>query len=77
MLDARLSHSQRSRPRGPQPPPPPHPTTDPARQGMGYWEYTLNELGIYDAAAQIDKLHEVKLQVGAEGGGLQGGWGLG
>jgi hypothetical protein len=44
---------------------------------MGYWEYTLNELGIYDAAAQIDKLHEVKLQVGAEGGGLQGGWGLG
>jgi len=41
--------------------PPNHPT-DPARQGMGYWEYTLNELGIYDAAAQIEKLHEVKLQ---------------
>ncbi|GBF99175.1 alpha beta hydrolase family [Raphidocelis subcapitata] len=41
---------------------PPRVATDPERQGMGYWEYTLNELGIYDAAAQIDKLHEVKMQ---------------
>jgi hypothetical protein len=50
--------------------PQPHPKTDPARQGMGYWEYTLNELGIYDVAAQVDKLHEVKMQVG-------GAWGFG
>ncbi|KAI8465067.1 MAG: Alpha/Beta hydrolase protein [Monoraphidium minutum] len=39
---------------------PPRVATDPSRQGMGYWRYTLNEGGIYDVAAQVDKLHEVK-----------------
>lgn len=49
------------------PPPSTHP--DPSRQGMGYWRYTINELGIYDMAAQVDKLHEVKTQVGGVLGG--------
>jgi len=29
---------------------------------MGYWRYTLNELGVFDVSAQIDKIHEVKMQ---------------
>jgi pimeloyl-ACP methyl ester carboxylesterase len=29
---------------------------------MGYWRYTLNELGIFDVSAQVDKIHEVKMQ---------------
>ena len=33
---------------------------------MGYWEYTLNELGTHDVAAQSDKLHEVKCPVWGE-----------
>jgi hypothetical protein len=59
---ARMLSPSRS-PALPCPPLKPTAPADPSRQGMAYWEYTLNELGIFDVAAQVDKLHEVKMQV--------------
>lgn len=38
----------------------PSAAADPSRQGMKYWKYTINELGIYDMSAQVDHIHRVK-----------------
>ena len=44
------------------------PPADPARQGARYWHYTVNELGIQDIEAQIDRIHAVKIaELGAGG----------
>jgi lysosomal acid lipase/cholesteryl ester hydrolase len=32
---------------------PPRASLDPAKQGLRYWDYNLNHLGIYDVAAQV------------------------
>ncbi|KAK9810435.1 hypothetical protein WJX72_010667 [[Myrmecia] bisecta] len=39
---------------------PPRKHTDPQKQGGRYWHYTVNELGMYDIAAQVDHIHVVK-----------------
>lgn len=38
---------------------PPRAHVDPARRGLRYWAYTMNELGIYDMSAMLDWVHEV------------------
>ncbi|WIA23329.1 hypothetical protein OEZ85_000094 [Tetradesmus obliquus] len=41
---------------------PPRTATDPDRQGLRYFNFSLNELGIHDIPAQLDLLHSVKMR---------------
>jgi hypothetical protein len=34
---------------------PPRAALNPANQGVGYWDYNMNHLGIYDVAAQVGR----------------------
>lgn len=48
---------------------PPRCHVDPARRGLQYWRYNLNQLAIYDMSAMLDHVHEVSwLGVTAQSG---------
>jgi len=39
---------------------PPRAHSNPARSGAAYWAYSINELGMEDVAALVDRIHAVK-----------------
>ena len=53
------------------PRPEPGPAADPAKRGARYWHFTVNELGIQDMEAQVERIHSVKsAELGPKGKGL-------
>ena len=49
----------------------PHVLADPAKRGARYWHFTVNELGIQDMEAQVERIHCVKsAELGSRGKGL-------
>ena len=51
--------------------PEPGPAADPAQRGARYWHFTVNELGIQDMEAQVERIHCVKsAELGPQGKGL-------